>query len=150
MPDNRVKPDDVHHVIETNCPTSVIEGYIDDANLEVTERVNAAEVGYTSERMTKLEKYLSAHFVRFLWDRQETETSVTNVSAAYSGAFGEGLTATSAGQTFLDTDTADVFEPTVTGDDDSGEPARFVTRDKYVREVSPTGKDRAEGTERHL
>lgn len=146
MADNRVKPDDIYTVIETDCPVPVVQGYIEDANLELNERVNAANVGYSNDRMTKLEKYLTAHFVRFLWDRQETETEVTNVSASYSGVFGESLTATSPGQVFLDTDTADVFDPEVS----SGTDGRFVTRDKYVREVSPVGDGRAEGTEEHL
>lgn len=146
MPDNRVKTDDIYTVIDTDCPVPVVQGYIEDANLELNERINAANVGYSNGRMAKLEKYLTAHMVRFLWDRQETESQVTNVSASYSGVFGESLTATSPGQVFLDTDTADVFDPEVS----SGTDGRFVTRDKYVREVSPSGDRTAESAEKRL
>lgn len=147
----RVDPTDVRGVIETDAEDAVISGYIEDAALEVNERVDAADVGYSEQRMTKLEKYLSAHLVRFLWDRQETSTSVANVSTDYSGAFGEGLLATSAGQVFLDTDTADVFDAALSSEGESGgDGGRFITRDRFVRAVSPGDDGTVEGAEEPL
>lgn len=143
----RADESDVRAVIDTEADTDVISGYIDDAALEVNERVQAANVGYSNDRMAKLEKYLAAHLVRFLWDRQETSIGVSNVQTDYSGAFGEGLTATSAGQVFLDTDTADVFPSSVTTDDEPEDAGMFVTRDRFVSTATPGDSGRVEGTE---
>ena len=147
---SRAEVSDVRSVIDTEADDDVISGYIEDAALEVNERVDAENVGYSEDRMVKLEKYLAAHLVRFLWDRQETSIGVSNVKTDYSGAFGEGLTATSAGQVFLDTDTADVFDPTVTEDAEAdSRGGMFVTRDRFTSTATPgrAGGTRAEGTE---
>jgi len=145
MADPRATPEDVRGVINTNADKSVITGYIDDAHLEVKERVSAANAGYSDERMKKLEKYLAAHLVRFLWDRQEQTVDVADVRRDFSGAFGESLTATSAGQTFLDADLADVFDPTVSDEEPEGD--LFVTRDRFVATAERGGDDRVEGAE---
>lgn len=143
----RIERSDVRAVIDTDAPDSVIDGFIGDAELEVNERVKTANVGYSEDRMKKLEKYLSAHFVRFLYDRQEQRSSVADIRTDYSGAFGDGLSATSAGQVVLDTDTADVFPSGVT-DDGSAGGSPFVKRDRFTATASPAGSDRVEGTEK--
>lgn len=149
---SRTSEAEVRTVVDTEAATDVIEGFIADANLEVNERVNAANVGYSDERMAKLEKYLSAHLLRFLYDRQETTGSVANVQTSYAGAFGEGLTATSAGQVVLDTDTADVFSAELNPAEDDGpdDGGLFVTRDGFTDTASPgvsPDSGRVEGTE---
>ena len=144
----RAEEADVRGVIDTDAETDVITGFIDDANLELNERVNAADVGYSDDRMKKLEKYLAAHLVRFLYDRQESSTGVANVETSYAGKFGEGLTATSPGQVVLDTDTADVFSAELNPDEGSGG-GRFMTRDHFTG-TARRGDDggRVEGTEK--
>ena len=143
----RVTPADVRAVIETDLADTEIQPYIDDAALEIDERVSVDAVDYSDARLKKLEKYLSAHLVRFLRERQEGKQTVSQGSAQlttdYTGAFGEGLLATSAGQVVLDTDIEDVFATPGT-DDEAG---RFVSQSRYVRTISgsdPSGVESAE------
>lgn len=143
----RTSEDAVRGVIQTEAPSSTVQSFISDAGLEVNERVNAADAGYSDERMAKIEKYLAAHLVRFLWDRQENTTTVANVTTEYSGAFGEGLTATAPGQVVLDTDTADVFSSELNPDENSELSGVYATRSRYVATAERSGGSRVEGTE---
>ncbi len=126
----RITVSDVRDAIETSLPDSEIASYIEDAALEVTERhAAAADVEYSDQRLERLEKYLAAHLIRFLRERQEEQTTVGHGSARYtrefSGAFGEGLRATAPGQTVLALDRDGLFAD----DLDS----RTSTRSGYVR-----------------
>jgi len=143
----RVTPPDVRGVIETDLAEAEIQPYIDDAAIEIDERVATADVDYSDVRLSKLEKYLAAHLVRFLRERQEGKQTVSQGSAQlttdYTGAFGEGLLATSAGQVVLDTDIEDVFATPGT-DDEAG---RFVSRSRYVRTISGSDSVSVENAE---
>lgn len=121
----RAQVADVRAVIETDLEADVISSFIRDAALEVDERLPSGEL--SEARLLKIEKYLAAHLIRFTRDRQEESYGVGNVSTTYTGAFGEGLAATSPGQVVIETDTTGTF------DGNPGGPSS----PSYVRKVHP-------------
>lgn len=103
----RATATDVRAVIDTELSDSEISSYIEDANLEVEEKL--AGEGLSDTRLKKIEKYLAAHFIRFVRERQVNSGQQNSAQVSFSGSFGEGLSATSPGQVVLETDTTGIL-----------------------------------------
>jgi hypothetical protein len=114
---------DLHGLLDTELSDDKLKSFIRDAALEVNDRVPTGEV--SEARLLKLEKYLAAHLVTFHTDREATDRSVMDLSESYAGEFGEGLKATSYGQTVIDSDPTGTFGPD------------RVSSPGYVRTVRP-------------
>jgi hypothetical protein len=59
----------------------------------------------TSDNLKEIERWLTAHMISISRERQTLKEEAGTVSVTYAGSFGEGLKATSYGQTVLALDT---------------------------------------------
>lgn len=76
-------PDDVHGVIATDLSDSDIQNYLDDAAYEI-EAANDTS-GWSTERITQLEKYYAALLIRTLRDRSIKQGAQESSSLTYEG-----------------------------------------------------------------
>lgn len=80
--------------------TSEVEAVLADAHHLVSARVEGA--GYSSDRIDKIEKYLTRHLIRAEPDRQVESATGASTQLEFSGDFEyEGLRRTSPGQTVM-------------------------------------------------
>lgn len=96
--------------VKAICPTSVADltPMIDAASLLVTEELGSS--GLSSDRLTKIELYLAAHFVS-VTDPRESQKSMGEASSTYEGRqlVAQGLNSTQYGRTALLLDTEGVL-----------------------------------------
>jgi hypothetical protein len=97
---------------QTGLSDGEIREYMDDANMEVTDRLKGR--GLSDRRLAKIERELTRHFIKFLVDeeRQVQSEDIGPVSFDYAGALSaEGLKATTHGQQAIEYDTSDSLGP---------------------------------------
>lgn len=97
---------------ETGLSDGEIREYMDDANMEVDDRLTGR--GLSERRLAKIERELTRHFIKFLVDeeRQVESEDIGPVSFDYAGALSaEGLKATTHGQQVIEYDTSDTLGP---------------------------------------
>jgi hypothetical protein len=97
---------------ETGLSDGEIREYMDDANMEVDDRLKGR--GLSERRLAKIERELTRHFIKFLVDedRQVESEDIGPVSFDYAGALSaEGLKATTHGQQVIEYDTSDTLGP---------------------------------------
>ena len=97
---------------ETGLSDGEIREYMDDANMEVDDRLQGK--GLSERRLAKIERELTRHFIKFLVEeeRQVESEDIGPVSFDYAGALSEeGLKATTHGQQAIEYDTSDTLGP---------------------------------------
>ena len=95
---------------QADLTESEVREYIDDANMEVDDRLKGR--GLSERRLAKIERELTRHFIKFLVDeeRQVESEDIGPVSFDYAGALSaEGLKATTHGQQVIEYDTSDTL-----------------------------------------
>jgi hypothetical protein len=111
--DSRTSLDDVKGGgFQTDLSDGEIREYMDDATMEVTDRLKGR--GLSDRRLAKIERELTRHFIKFLVDeeRQVESEDIGPVSFDYAGALSaEGLKATTHGQQAIEYDTSDTLGP---------------------------------------
>lgn len=100
----RTTVDLVKIILPTNLSDEVIEIYIDDANLMVTD-ILGNDTTLSDGRKEMIERYLTAHMITVTQQRQLQKHEVEDASASYVGSFGKGLQGSTYGQALLDMDT---------------------------------------------
>jgi hypothetical protein len=97
---------------ETGLSDGEIREYMDDANMEVDDRLKGR--GLSERRLAKIERELTRHFIKVLVneERQVESEDIGPVSFDYAGALSaEGLKATTHGQQVIEYDTSDTLGP---------------------------------------
>lgn len=101
---------------ETGLANEEVLEWLDDANMEVDERLKGN--GISERRLEKIERELTRHLIKFLVEeeRQVEKEKIGPVSFTYAGALSqEGLKATTHGQQVIQYDTTGTLGPD--GDD---------------------------------
>ncbi len=93
----------VRKIIDTELSDSVIDAYIDSANLTITE-VFENDSTLSSDFLAVLEQWLSAHLLSSTRERQFSKAAGGNASIEYTPT-GVGLQATLYGQQVISMDT---------------------------------------------
>lgn len=105
---SRTDTNKVKGIIEVpaNLTDSMIQAFIDDATLIVTEELTSA--GMTDARLELIERYLAAHYVTILTERGGLTSSEVDGSKDTYSTFkdGAGLTMTRYGQMAIGFDTS--------------------------------------------
>ena len=92
----RTNETDVKKIISTDLATGIIEEYISDANLFVTNILGGTDLDAAT--LESIEKWISAHFIAATQERQAKEEGAGGAYIKYGGDFGIGLKATMYGQ----------------------------------------------------
>jgi len=94
---NRVDPDEVREIIETEVDNSDLLAFITAANLVVTERLGGS-TALTDAQRKEIERWLAAHFLASTREQQAQSEGVNGISVTYQGQTGKGLDSTHYGQ----------------------------------------------------
>lgn len=116
MGDIRIRAADVKKIIETNMEDADIMRIMADmANMFIDEHL--ADEGYSEEMLTKIELYLTAHFVAISEEGGTlTESELGDARDAWNTEhMGAGLRSTRYGQTVLTLDTSGALANVGTG-----------------------------------
>jgi hypothetical protein len=109
----RTTATDVKVIIDTNLSDSIVNAFISDANLLVTN-VFGISSGLSDATLTSIEKWISAHFIATTRDRQASEEYVKDAKIKYTGITGTGLESTFYGQQALTLDTTGLLRKSTT------------------------------------
>lgn len=94
---NRVGPDELKEIIETELDDSVLETFIGAANITVTEHLGDSTI-LSDAQKREVERWLAAHFLACTRERQASREAVDKASITYQGETGMGLDSTHYGQ----------------------------------------------------
>ncbi len=94
-------------IFNTTMPDPQINAFIVTANLVVTE--NLADSGLSDERLTEIEKWLTAHLASTRDQRTQSETVDGRTTLSFQGKTGMGLDATYYGQMVKTLDTTGIL-----------------------------------------
>lgn len=97
---------------QTNLSDDEVREYMDDANMEVDDRLENS--GLSERRLSKIERELTRHFIKFLVEdeRQVVSEDIGPVSFDYAGALsGPGLLSTTHGEQAIEYDKTDTLGP---------------------------------------
>lgn len=100
----RTNATDVKLILDTDLSDAIVEAFIDDANLLVTNVLGSSSL--SSATLQSIEKWISAHFIASTRDRQAQEEEVKDARIKYTGKYKTGLESTSYGQQALALDTS--------------------------------------------
>jgi hypothetical protein len=100
----RTNATDVKVIIDTELSDSIVEAFIDDANLLVTNVLGSSSL--SSDTLKSIEKWLTAHFLASARERQPQEEQVKDAKTKYTGMYKTGLESTSYGQQALALDSS--------------------------------------------
>lgn len=93
---------------ETDLTDPEIQEHIDDAHVEVDDRLDDADL--SSERLDRIERDLARHSIKFTVEREVQSEKIGSLDLEYVGKFDEeGLKATPWGQNVLQWDTSNSF-----------------------------------------
>ena len=103
-----ITPEEVRAIMD-NCTLedSKIDPYILSAHLLVTDVLGDSSL--STNRLTDIEKWLTAHLIASTQIRMATREKVGNAEVEYADKFGEGLNSTPYGQMVLLLDKTGVF-----------------------------------------
>ena len=103
---NRVTATEVRVIITTSLLDAAITAYIGIANPIVTDTLTC---GLSAARLKEIERWLTAHLISIVEERQTTEEKLGEATVKYAGVYGEGLKGSSYGQMVLLLDTCGQF-----------------------------------------
>jgi len=93
----RTTVEEVKKIIDTDLNDSIIEAFINDANLIITD-VFSGNSELSSDQLASLEKWLTAHLIACTRELQPAQEGVKDAKITYQGKTGIGLDATLYGQ----------------------------------------------------
>ena len=94
---NRIGPDELKEIIETELDDSVLEAFIGAANITVTEHLGDSTI-LSDAQKREVERWLAAHFLACTRERQASREGADKASITYQGETGMGLDSTHYGQ----------------------------------------------------
>ena len=96
----RTNVTDVKNILDnTTLSDPIITGYIDSANVFVTEYLEPTTL--SAIMLEEIEKWLSAHLISFTRERMAASEEAGGAKIKYIGVFGKGLDSTPYGQTAI-------------------------------------------------
>lgn len=100
----RVTATEVKQIISTDLSDTIVDVFIDSANLIVTEFVGS-NTDLSSDQRKEIERWLTAHLIACTRDQKPQSERGGDAQITYQGRTGQGLMATFYGQqvTLLDT-----------------------------------------------
>lgn len=93
----RVTATEVKEILKTNLSDSVIDVFINAANLTVTE-ILGDDTTLSSDQKKEIERWFTAHLVGCTRQRQKQSEKIDEAAVTYQGKTGMGLDATFYGQ----------------------------------------------------
>jgi len=93
----RTTATDVKVIFDTDLTDVVVEAFIDDANLVVTE-ILGTDTTLSAAQKESIEKWLTAHFLALTRDQKPTEEAAQDARIKYQGRTGMSLDASFYGQ----------------------------------------------------
>lgn len=94
---NRTTATAVKQILDTDLDDPIVEAFITDANLIVTDIVGSS-TDLSAEQKASIEKWLSAHMIACTRDQQASREGVEEADITYQGKTAMGLDATFYGQ----------------------------------------------------
>lgn len=98
---------EVKQIIETDLSEGIVNAFIGDANLFVTNHLSDSELNEAT--LTSIEKWISAHLIAATRERQAKSEGAGGASITYIGNFTEGLNGTMYGQQAITLDTSGIL-----------------------------------------
>lgn len=93
----RTTIDDVKNILDdTSLDDTVIEGFINSANVFVTETLGTK--GLSADLLMNIEMWISAHMITVTRERAYKEAGAGGAYVKYAGQWGEGLLGSTYGQ----------------------------------------------------
>ena len=105
----RVTATEVKAILDTALDDSVVEVFIDAANLVVTDILGSSTV-LSDDQLKEIERWLTAHMIASTRDPQAASEKTGEANIKYQGVTGKGLDATFYGQQVKLLDTSGILE----------------------------------------
>jgi hypothetical protein len=104
----RTTVDEVKNILDdTSLGDAIITAYIDDANVYVTDVLTGK--GLSTDMMTKIEKWLTAHMITITRERIAKEEGAGGAYIKYAGEWGAGLSSSPYGQMAINLDSSNTL-----------------------------------------
>ena len=96
---NRVQPEEVKEIIDTDIDSKAVDSYIRAANITVTSLLSDSDL--TDQQLKEIERWLTAHLIACTRQREKDEEAAGDARVSYvamTAMYGKGLDATLYGQ----------------------------------------------------